>query len=354
MQSFKNLNLNQKLMEENIEKNAKSFFGNTATVKIKNNGQQKIFEILTNSTVYKICVYYIKDGTTSLCSAGSPETHDMTDSFIQKISQDYCISDKKTVSFSIQNIDDDTFQILLDYFKTDIGASVITSKEENFYNLIQFKGITGDLLTIKRYSNGNTQFQGKPLVLYTHLCEFLSSFCSAKEIIDAQQEIYEVKINETEIEREYNSRFVHSKNFLEGELKNIILPAFSLNNVQVCLTDYSLFVFPILKGLEGYIRAIFKHFDISTDSKNKNVGSFFALNMKKFELNVDTRSIITDIAVQNSLGALYTLYNEERNSIFHVDGGIINTRIIETREEADLILERTINLIESTYIDMNL
>lgn len=354
MLSLKNLNLDQNKMENDLEKNAKSFFGDTATVNIRNSGNNKNFEISTGSNVYKICVYYKNDGTTSLCSAGSPTTHDMTDAFIHKISQDYSISDKKSISFSIPNIDDSTFQVLLDYFNKDIKASIITEKTENFYKLIQLKGTTGDLLTIKRYLNGNTQFQGKPLVLYTHLCEFVTEFCSAKEIIAAQQEIYDVRINETEIEREYNSRFIKSKVFLEGELKSIILPAFSLKNVQIDLSDYSLFVFPILKGLEGYIRAIFKHFNITTDSKDKSIGSFFAPNMKKYELNVDTRSIIKDTSVQNALGALYTLYSEERNSIFHVDGGIINTRIIETRDEADSIIEKTVNLIESTYIDMKL
>lgn len=354
MLSLKNLNLDRNKMEVDLENNAKSFFGDTASVSIKGNGNNKNFEISINTNVYKICAYYTKDGTTSLCSSGNPATHDMTDSFIQKISQDYCISDKKCISFSIPNIDDSTFQFLLDYFETDIKASVITKRSDAFYTLIQFKGTTGDLLTIKRYSNGNTQFQGKPLVLYAHLCEFLSGLCSAKEIIDAQQKIYDVTINESEIEREYNSRFNKSKAFLEGELKSIILPAFSLKNVTIDLSDYSLFVFPILKGLEGYIRAIFKKFNITTDSKDKNIGSFFAPNMKKFELNVDTRSIIKDTSIQEALGALYTLYNEERNSIFHVDGGIINTRIVETRDEADSIFEKTINLIESTYIDMKL
>lgn len=354
MVSLKNLNLDQEYMEKDIEKNAKLFFDENSTINIENKGKNKIFTISSNSQLYKISVYYLSDGTTSLCTAGSPNTHDLTDSFIQKISQDYCISDKKSISFSIPNITEESFKFLLEYFEIEIKASITAKKDEQYYSLIQLKGTSGDLLTIKRYTNGNTQFQGKPLVLYTHLCEFLSDLCSAKEIIDAQQEIYKVKINETETEREFCSRFIKSKDFLEGELKNIILPAFSLKNVQIVLTDYSLFVFPILKGLEGYIRAIFKHFNVTTDSKDRNIGSFFARNMKRFELNVNTRSIITNITVQDSLGALYTLYSEERNSIFHVDGGIINTRIIETREEADSIIEKTINLIESTYIDMNL
>lgn len=354
MVSLKKINLDQNKMENDLEKNAKSFFGDTATVNIRDLGNSKNFEITINSIVYKICVYYKKDGTTSLCSAGTPDTHDMTDAFIHKISQDYCISDKKSVSFSIQNIDDSTFKVLREYFINDLKVSISAEKKDDFYDMIQFKGTTGDMLTIKRYSNGNTQFQGKPLVLYTHLCEFLSEFCSAKDIIDAQQKIYDVKINKDEIEREFNARFITSKDFFEEELKSIILPAFSLKNIQIDLSDYSLFVFPILKGLEGYIRAVFKYFNITTDSKRNSIGSFFTQNMNKFELNVDTRNVIKDISVQKALGELYTLYSEERNSIFHVDGGIINTRIIETRDEADSIFEKTVNLIESTYIDMKL
>lgn len=354
MISLKDLNLNRKKMEETLEMVAKDFFGVEVVTSIIDKDRSKVFRFKINNNEYVVNVFYKAKGTTSLCTGGAPATQILTDAFIMKLEQEYSISDKKCFSFSIPDIDEDTYNYLISYFETDINASKITNSSEQIYDITQFKGKTGDLLTIKRYINGNTQFQGKPLDLYIHLCDFLSGMCSASSILQAQQQIYEIRINELEITREYNARFSRCKNYLEGELQDIILPAFALKNIVIPLTDYSLFVFPILKGLEGYIKSIFKDNGIVITEKRENsIGSHFADNLSTKVLNCETMKIIKDKKTQKALGDLYTMYFIERNSIIHVDGGIINTRIIETREEADSIIEKIINLIESTYIDMN-
>lgn len=354
MISLKNLNLNRDEMEKDLESNAKIFFGETAEVTTISKGLNRIIRIMYNNVEYVVNVSYKSNGTTSLWTGGAPDSHILTDAFITKIEQDYSFSDKKTISFSISSIDEETYKFLISYFETDIKAEKILNKTEQFCEITQFKGNTGDLLTIKRFKNGNTQFQGKPLVLYTHLCDFLVGICSASSIIQAQQQVYDIHINDQEIDREYEARFNKCKGYFEGELKDIILPVFTLMNVKIPLTDYSLFVFPMLKGLEGYMKSIFKENGIIISERKENsLGSHFASNMEKKELNCETQKLIKDKKTQKALGELYTLYFDERNSIIHVDGGIINTRIIDTRDEADSIIDKIINLIESTYIDMH-
>lgn len=357
MGNFSKLNINREQFESDLRTNISSFFNESATYTFKDVGRSKQLSIHSDNTEYKISVFYSNNGTTTFLAIGSPVTHDRSNSFIQYVINNNTVSDKKNFSFSVRTLSDDAFNTLIDILINDLKSSKIEDISEFSYRLIKIKSQKDDVLTIKRYSNGNTQFQGKPLFLYLHLCEFLVELCSCEDIIKAQQECYEIDINKTAIEREYEARLASSYTYLGETLKNTILPAFSIANVQIELSDYTLFVFPVLKGLEGYIRKLFKDNGIITDKSRNKLGNFFKpsdVDPDVYVVNPVTCSIIiSNTKLCDSLGKLYSFLRNERNSSFHIDGEIDTSRLIETRTEADDIFNKALDLIESTYIDMN-
>ena len=351
MKSLKDLNINKVSLRANLENEIKTFFGENSSITINEKGKDVQIIISQEGNNYKFNIYSKKDGTTSLLSQGSPATQEKTDLFLDSLQKKYVITEKKNFAFSVPNITNDNLNVLYGYFENDLHATIVEDKVDSNGVLRKYKAETDDILTIKRYHNGNTFFQGKPLFLYAKLCEFLSGFCSAEDIIQAQKENYKIDINKTYVECQYESKLMQSHTFLDDNIKDILLPAFSLTNVEIELTDYSLFVFPVLRGLEAYIKKIFLDYGITIDNRNNPIGNFFTKSLNDFVLKTDYRGIIHNTKTIDALGKLYTEYYFQRNSLFHVD--IIAPKLIEKREEADLIFNTVIDLIESTYIDIH-
>lgn len=353
MSSLKNLNINKPKFDSEIETSVKSFFGNNATLKIDENGSLRNFTISVSGTDYKFSYSLKSDGTTSIWAIGNPETHSKTDMFLKKISTDFSVLEKKSISFSVKDLSDENIENLYTYLEKECSAIKTEDKNDKVSRIIKYKSFQRDTLTIKRYNNGNTQFQGKPLYLYSKVCDFLSNFCSAKDIIEAQKQCYNIELNEDYINNQYEARFSKSHTYLEGTLKNILLPAFSLTTIEINndLTDYSFFVFPVLKGLEGYIRKILSDNEIRTDNNYHPIGSIFAQNKDNWVVKTEYRSKMSQETI-SALGKLYSYWASERNPLFHVDGNINATRLVETRKEADDIFNTVVDLIESTYIDI--
>jgi hypothetical protein len=119
--------------------------------------------------------------------------------------------------------------------------------------MIKLQGQQGDTLTIKQYTNGTLQLQGKPIYLYKEALYFLVELCDAENIIKAQEEFHKIQINKGGIDYEYEALLKNSHVFLGETLKQIILPSFTLKKISIELTDYSLFVFPALRVLRDIL-----------------------------------------------------------------------------------------------------
>lgn len=62
---------------------------------------------------------------------------------------------------------------------------------------------------------------------------------------------------------------------------------------------------------------------------------------------------IEDATFQNELERIYVYFKGNRHVIFHTDRILIGTKLIEDKHEADGIINTVINLIESSYANIN-
>jgi hypothetical protein len=117
-----------------------------------------------------------------------------------------------------------------------------------------------------------------------------------------------------------------------------------LRKLDIPLADYSCFAFPALRGLEGYVKLLF------AENLNITIGKDgFGIHLSKdLELKFDIRAK-TEIKICHAIENSYKYYRSQRHGLFHSDAIPTMTRIISDKNEANTIIEKTIQIIEETY-----
>lgn len=346
----KGKNLDIDILNSNVDKVIKEKLGENANFTTNNKSDNEFILVVScNGDVYKIRVQKNSNGTTSVTPCQGKNIQ-VAKEIVNKLIDISEIDDRSNFSFSVKNISDDDFNILQEKFK-ELKAEITTApnKNESIENIFNIQGCNKDKIVITRYKNKNTLFQGKPIYLYKQLMYCLSEVLGSTDIIKAQENIFNIKIKVTdnEIDKNYKETFTLSYKFLDGRLKDIILPIFYFNRLDLELEDYSIFTFPILRGLEGYIKKILK--EENAIIYDKNIGECFTKSLSKWVPSSELKKYINNDNICEILAKLYTLYNEYRNKFFHVDKMIEPSGIIKTRLEAEQIIETVIQTIEDTY-----
>jgi hypothetical protein len=125
--------------------------------------------------------------------------------------------------------------------------------------------------------------------------------------------------------------------------------------LEIQLEDYSSFVFPVLRGLEGYIRQLLLLKGNEDGVKNvKRIGSLFIEDGAGYSWFQDFAK--SDIGCDQTCKALEKTYNFwkiRRHGLFHVDRPIKMTPIINKKEASETIIHEALNLIEETYCQIS-
>ena len=110
--------------------------------------------------------------------------------------------------------------------------------------------------------------------------------------------------------------------------------------------EYSMYVFPALRALEGHIKYLI------TEAGGTAGRQFSCFGMDK--TIIPNRYVVTenfaDRSKNRSIENCYNYYKSQRDTDFHfgdILGGVDNTRFIETKEEADEIIKNCITLINT-------
>ena len=109
--------------------------------------------------------------------------------------------------------------------------------------------------------------------------------------------------------------------------------------------DYSQYVFPALKALEGHMKYLFDKAGVTIISKQ---------GFCHFEKDAANNayylpaSVISDSVLRNKLNEYYNFYNKTRHTIFHfgdIIGGTDSTRMIERKNDADVLIKKCLSYI---------
>ncbi|MGG0569097.1 type II toxin-antitoxin system RnlA family toxin [Priestia megaterium] len=308
-----------------------------------------------DSKVVQIDFYYAENGKTTLRPTGKHHdiSFELATSILGKL--EYNITDNSR-SYSVHPLNSDDFLTLTEYLEELEGVRKVfyDENEKNGYTLSQYIGKIGDKITLKYFQNKRLQIQGKPAFLYQEVAYFLSSFFPFDEVVKNQAEFYSVNIRPEEIRQEMEELLPSAYNNILGEnLRKILAGSLALQKIDIDLDDYSTFVFPALKTLEGVIKEILLSNDVPYERVEK-FGELFGWNatQRKYVYSNLDGAMINDGSVKSALGDLYTYYNKNRHRLFHVESIDAATSLVETKQQADQIIFKVLELIERACTDI--
>ena len=206
-----------------------------------------------------------------------------------------------------------------------------------------------DHVYLHRYNTGAFLMQGKTRNAYSAVVNALSyTKTEQKELIDSQL----ATINVTEIESqtlltELEGRIPSAWPKMDETVKTILAPALLVHKLSIDLPDYSMMVFPALRGLEGAIKDLFGRQGHMLGSK-LNIGDQFHPETKKVT-NAAKLKIGNCAGTSEATELMFGIFSQHRNGLMHVDNTLVTTRIVETQAEATEIVDQALYAIESAY-----
>jgi len=355
MAKNKGLHITKEELESMIET-----YGNIIGSKCVNDvNQQYNYEVLINNIKVLIAVYFRNDNTISCVAQGSGESRSLSQEIVDYIKENSSYKNVASGTFTC-SMTKDKFEALKQYLVSLDNVKMTYNEDKgNNGEIVKLISNIGDKVTLTFWeSNSKMLFQGYLMMLHVEVKSFISAFGYVKteldKVIEEEKTQNEIKVNAI-----INKLMPVSYNKLEKLLQDFIYDSI----VQIVQKtelkgDYSAWIFPVLKALEGRTKQILLLNGIKINDKigfkvkpagSNDYQSIFLYNSLKHE--VDTSIIsITDGNTLNALSKCYSYLSKNRNTTFHVSQVLNFTRKVETQEEAENIVYETCKLIEDSYI----
>ncbi|NLD35868.1 MAG: hypothetical protein GX654_03280 [Desulfatiglans sp.] len=339
---FKKLNLDRNKIDGTIQECA----GLDEKPKPQQKGNGYHYTIMKNGKEVKFIIYLNGDGTTTLTPAGKNTV--LSIEILEFIVGRCLITEKKHFELSFKSVPDENFDQLLAFLCEDRNAEVVNDDVRTNQRIIKIKSQFSDEITLTYYSNKTVLVQGKPLSLYVDVKLFFYETLSLEEVVEKESEEYNIDIKVNDIRHEFVQLMPNAYPYLEEKVIKVITPSLSLLKLNIQLEDYSSFVFPVLKGLEGYIKQILR--DKGSDNSVRFVSSLGCLFKPRIDELQDFAKL--DIACDKTCEVIeksYSYWKSKRHPYFHMDRHIEMTPILYKKEDAEAIVYETLTLIEETY-----
>lgn len=346
--SYKNLNLDRSRI---LELAANALPGATVEPLVQK-GSAHECSILVDGKQSLLHFFFNNDGTTTiLWKVG--KHHDVSEIAAKHIAEYGVTNPQKSFSLALRGRAPHEVALLIEYLTNDIGATLIKQDDIDFpsHTAYRLQSKEGDAIIIKHYSNGTLQLQGKPLLLYRESVSFLSTWLSLEDVINSQTIAYNVKLDPAQVADELAAVLPTAHPFLDPVVIKMLSAAITLSKINVKMDDYSSFVFPALRGLEGYLKQLFASKGISLPKVN-SFGGLFTKNAtgSSFNLVPDERNRLNCGETCDAIQRCYSLFSKHRHGLFHVDEVVAATRIIQSRQEALDLVNVVLAEIENSYI----
>lgn len=239
---------------------------------------------------------------------------------------------------------------LVDFLES-LGGQVSADEAGPNYKLTRIKGPHGDVLTLKFFTNGTLQLQGKHAQVAVWTQDFLRTVMPLDDFLEQQRAVYSLPVTVADTKLELLARIPNAHDGLVDEVRIQLSSALALTKVGVELEDYAALAFPALRGLEGFCFQLL-HDDCGlAPPKNAQLGEYF-VEVRGAPGSYGMRSPHGDgvaKSLQELLGKCYTTWHKQRHRLFHMDGTVETTRILEKRADAVSLVDEVFALVDQGY-----
>lgn len=236
-------------------------------------------------------------------------------------------------------------------FLTSLGAEVAEEADAANYTLRRIKGPQGDVLTVKHYTNGTLQLQGKHAQVAVWTLDFLRTAMPLDDFLEQQRKVYQLPLTVADTKRELVTRIPNAHDELQDEVRIQLSSALALTKVGVELEDYAALTFPALRGLEGVCFQLLRADCGLAPPKNAQLGEYFVEVVGKPGTYCMRSPHGDSVAksLQNFLGVCYTTWHKQRHRLFHMDGTVETSRILDNRADAVSLVSEVFAVIDQGY-----
>lgn len=350
---LKNLNLIRENLKLYISEFAEMTFSSFEIGDINlinaGNGQHRCKVVGDNQEI-SIDFYYKQDGTTSLSPIppGSQLSIDLALFIVGKINPTMAAPN---ASYSVKNMLNDDVKFVIEYLD-ELKSHGVEKLEEVWsdkgYRLYKYKGPNGDKIVVKHFLIGTLQVQGKPLQLFQEITSLLSQYLPFDEAVHEQEKCYNISLDIDEINTEIEQMLPSAHGIIDEVLKKILVQSLALRKIDINLPDYSGFVFPAMRVLEGYIKHLFYESGIRL---GPTFNEFIPPNgtLHVFKLKEDVAYEINCHKRCKAIEEAYNYYHASRHGIGHANSIPEAHVIIEDIQVANDKIRETLDVIERTY-----
>lgn len=288
---------------------------------------------------------YNTDGTTTI-----EKSRGRNKAYSEQLA-DYVAEYSKETLFDADNLyfdsmSNEQFDTFIDYM-TGCNATYTTTSVGNG-NKYTFCGEYGDTIHATRYTNGAILFQGRPSFTFNNAIDILSDIYPSDVILIGLTKYYKLDFKRDDLESEFYNVCPNLAGKISNDIVNVMLPAIGLRRViPNGLSNYSYLCFPVLRGLEGILKTIFRDKGVIMSAKS-NFGGFLKYNEATRMASVEPaqEGLFPDPVEKDRVEKLYAWYCQHRHRIFHVDP---MTPLETSKEDAIEVLEQTLKTINDAY-----
>lgn len=292
-----------------------------------------------------LIVYYNNDGTTTLNSSQG-KNPEFSAKWAESVasSTEAVLYDTSNLYFS--SIGEDQFDYLKEYLSECNTTYTIKAVPNGC--MYSFCGEYGEMLFATRYTNGAIRFQGHPSITFNNAITALADIYPSDVILVELTTYYKLDYKRDDLENELYNVCPNLVGKLSNDVVNAILPSIGLQRaIPTGLTDYSYLCYPVLRGLEGIIKTIFKDKGEIIPARNSFGGLLnYDENLRVASVEPAKEGLFTDAVEKSRVECLYALLRQQRHRLFHFDQ---MSPILLSKDDAKDILEETLKTINDAY-----
>lgn len=249
--------------------------------------------------------------------------------------------------FSIPYFKQDDFNAFVELIeKSDEGIThTITSASGK--DIYKFK-LNREVITVTLFKTGQQKLllQGKNNYLFQIITATIIELYDDSHVEQILGNAYRINIKQDVVSKAYNPVESGLPNNYPVGLKRLIKQAIINMTHYVESEEYSMYVFPALRALEGHIKYLITEAGGNPGRQFSCFGYDRTMIPNKYVL---TESF-PDRSKDDSIEKCYNYYKLQRDTVFHfgdIIGQTDNTRLIEAKEDADEIIKHCLSLIST-------
>ncbi len=347
--SFKDKNLDRDKINQCLTDTCGN--GEKFDFKKKGNCHHCSFE---NSDNEELCllIFYFKNGGKTTISIGNRGDKELARQKAQMI-VDVCETNGFDTSCTFKGVQVEVFKLLDQYIEEEYTKFTCESKDcgDGCLRFIITSEHDDSVVVTNYLTTSTALIQGRPLKAFGVVREFFTTWLGEDQLIKSDEATFNVSFSKDEREGLLNELMPTAYPKLNSKVRKILLSSVVIEKINIDLDDFSMFIYPTLRGLEGHIRSLLNDFYDGSEFVDK-IGSLFDKKNDTHVIRPMVSEKIGNEKVVKALEKAYVYYYKYRHSLFHVDPTPGTSRIVKGKEAAVQINYEIFKIIEENHRDV--